>query len=219
MRFTSLLFPLLAACGSPEPAPLHGDAGRGPPGGSRDAASPPGGSARRAGPAPMTLSSADPSALAEILAAAPPPPTGGPVLARIGTNTGEPPASPPPPSAAGSPAAPPRARIEVGAVRLQTDMSTPAIEKAARAQLYWDLVQRCRDPEGKILPPDAIRVEFNLDEEGTIAASTIVAIAADPRHSEAAACMQRELAAITFRAPAGARGLPTHVSATVPSVD
>jgi hypothetical protein len=163
----------------------------------------------------MTLRSADPNALAELLAAAPPPPSGGSVLHRIGTNTGEPPAL----SSAGPPAAPPRARIEIGAVQLQTDMSTPAIEKAARAQLYWDLVQRCRDPEGKLLPPDAIRVEFNLDEEGTLVTPTIVAIALDPRHSEAAACMQRELAGATFRAPAGARGLPTHVIATVPSVD
>ncbi|KYG05720.1 hypothetical protein BE21_03640 [Sorangium cellulosum] len=102
---------------------------------------------------------------------------------------------------------------------VQADMSSPAIEKAARAQLYWDLVQRCRGPDGKILPPDAVRVEFNVDAEGYIVVPTIIGSASDPRYDEAATCMRRELSGAAFRAPAGARGLPTRVDATVPSVD
>lgn len=209
---------LLPACSTPEPAPPDaGPASRAA--WSRDAMSPPG--ERAPGPgltAATAIGSAEPTALAEIVAAAGAAPraTGG-VAAKIGTDTGAPTSEPRPPASI----EPPRPRVEIGIPSLPDEMGSPAIEKAARAQLYWGLVQRCRDPAGKILPPDAIRVAFNLDGDGTIVVNTIVAEARDPRHDDAAACMRRELslAGATFRAPAGARGSATRVDATIPSVD
>ena len=62
-------------------------------------------------------------------------------------------------------------------------------------------------------------VEFNVDAEGYIVVPTIIGSASDPRYDEAATCMRRELSGAAFRAPAAARGLPTRVDATVPSVD
>jgi hypothetical protein len=38
--------------------------------------------------------------------------------------------------------------VPIGAVKVAGQRSTPAIEKAARAQLDWILVQRCRGPDG-----------------------------------------------------------------------
>ncbi|WP_434041420.1 MULTISPECIES: energy transducer TonB [Sorangium] len=218
-----VLLPLLAACERPEPAPpAQADAGAHAPW-TRDSAAPlapHSGSLRTAGAA--AVSSAEPEALEEILAAArqaAPRPGGGGTIAKIGTSTGVPEPSARPAASAPPPAPAPRSRVEIGAPAVQVDMSSPAIEKAARAQLYWDLVQRCRGPDGKILPPDVIRVEFNVDADGYIVAPTIIGSASDPRYDDAATCMRRELSAATFRAPAGARGLPTRVDATVPSVD
>ncbi|XXY13640.1 hypothetical protein WME88_35860 [Sorangium sp. So ce216] len=222
-----VLLPLLAACERPQPAP-PAQADAGPPAAwTRDVA--PSLADRSAGlrtAGPPAASSAEPDALEEILAAArqaAPRPGDGATAAKIGTSTGvpEPSARPaePPPQPAPAPAPAPRSRVEIGAPAVQADMSTPAIEKAARAQLYWDLVQRCRGPDGKLLPPDVIRVEFNVDAEGYIVAPTIIGSASDPRYDEAATCMRRELSGAAFRAPAGARGLPTRVDATVPSVD
>ncbi|WP_437477122.1 hypothetical protein WME75_27640 [Sorangium sp. So ce1014] len=218
-----VLLPLLAACERPQPAPpAEDDAGAHTPW-TRGAA--PSLSERsahpRTGGAPA-VGSAEPDALEEILAAAreaAPRPGDGASLAKIGTSTGLPAPSAPPPAPAPDPTPAPRSRVEIGAPMMPANMSSPAIEKAARAQLYWDLVQRCRGPDGKTLPPDAVRVEFNVDAEGYIVVPTIIGSASDPRHDEAATCMRRELSGAAFRAPAGARGLPTRVDATVPSVD
>jgi hypothetical protein len=211
------LLPLLAACARPDAAPTD-DAGSHPPS-TGDVAAPPGEPSAHHPPAGApAVSAAEPEALAELLAAArgaAPAPGDGATAAKIGTSTGV----PAPSASQGPPEPAPRPRVEVGAPLSQRDMSSPAIEKAARAQLYWSLVQRCRGPDGEMLPPDAIRVEFNVDAEGYIVVPTIIGSAADPRHDEAATCMRRELSGSAFRAPPGARGLPTRVSATVPSVD
>lgn len=216
-----VLLPLLVACEPPQPSPpAQADAGIHTPW-ARDRAAPlDDRSASLAGAPPV--SSAEPEALEEILAAArkaAPTPGDGATLAKIGTSTGVPEPSARPPQPEPQPAPAQRSRVEIGAPTMQVDMSSPAIEKAARAQLYWDLVQRCRGPDGKILPPDVIRVEFNVDADGYIVAPTIIGSASDPLYDDAATCMRRELSAATFRAPAGARGLPTRVDATVPSVD
>ena len=49
------------------------------------------------------------------------------------------------------------------------------LNRAARAQLYWDLVQGCRDPRGALLPHDAVALSFNIDAEGYIVPSSIAA--------------------------------------------
>ncbi len=108
--------------------------------------------------------------------------------------------------------------VKGGNVEMQ-GLPAHAIERATRAQLYYPLVMRCRDLDGKILPPDAIVLRFKIDEEGSIAPSSISAVAVDPRHESSANCMRRELSATPFRAPAAARGVATHVRATIPSVD
>ena len=185
---------------------------------SRQGAATPAGSAGAAGP--PVASALIASALDELLAAAPATksrPTGADGSAAIGEDTGRP---LPEGADAGASVEPARGpRVTVGAPQVQPPMSTPSIERAARAQLYWDLVQGCRDPAGKLLPADAVALTFNIDAEGYIVPSSITAVSADPRFAEAAHCMRRTLSATTFRAPASARGQPASVKATVPSVD
>jgi hypothetical protein len=221
------LLVLLAACPAPAPPEPEG----GPVAGEEAVAPPPPGSLApwsrpalelagdrggRAGPPP--LGSVVPKALEEIVAAAPsatPAATGEDGGTRIGTETGLPAVE----ARAPTEAAEPRTHVQIGAVKVAGQMSTPAIEKAARAQLYWILVQRCRGPDGNILPPDTITLSFNIDADGTILPASILATAAEPQYEEAAACMRKELSSAPFRAPPGARGQPTRVDATVPSVD
>lgn len=170
--------------------------------------------------AELTIATASPAALDELLAAAPKSPqetTDADGRSKVGTDTGAKETS----SRASVDKAPePKsARVSVGAVTLQPGMSSPAIERAARAQLYWPLVTRCKDEQGNILPPDSIRIRFNVDAEGYIQVPTIIVSTADARFEKAASCMRRELSTTSFRAPAAARGQASAIDATVPSVD
>lgn len=169
---------------------------------------------------PPVISSADPDALDDLIAAAPKAarrPTGADGGTLIGSDSGV------PAQASASASAPPEVHrppnVVVGAPTVQPGMPDTSIERASRAQLYWNLVQRCRDPQGKILPPDAIRLRFKIDVDGFIIPSSIIATAADPRFKPAADCMQRELSTAAFQAPAANRGSEGSVNATVPSVD
>lgn len=218
---------------SHEPAPaLSGSSPRGAPVFSRgSASSTPASLSPEANAGPAPLNSADPDALKELLAAAPkepPKPTGEDGKSAIGTETREregkgrkEPGAAAMPSASASAAAsaPLPLRVSVGAVTVQAAMATPSIERAAREQLYWPLVQRCRDKEGKILPPDSILVLFRVDPDGYIISSSISATPSAPELEDAAHCMRRELSAATFRAAPGARGTMTTVTMTAPSVD
>jgi len=171
---------------------------------------------------PAVVQTASPDALNEILAAAPaehPAPTGEDGGTKIATSTGvrraEPSAEPLAPEAA----PPKKPQVGIGTLTLEPEMASPAVEREGRAQLYWSLVQRCRDKDGKILPPDVITLHFTIDAEGYIQPATILATASNPRYEEAAHCMLRELSAASFRAPPSARGIVAPVTATVPSVD
>jgi hypothetical protein len=152
---------------------------------------------------PPVPTTADPAALEEILAAVP--------------------KTPPRPAADATSARPPEAtpagRVKVGEPSAAPDVSNPALERAARAQLYWPLVQRCHDRDGGLLPPEAVHVSFRLDADGYPVASTILATPRQPRFADAARCMERELGAATFRAPASARGRPHTFQTDVPAVD
>ncbi len=170
---------------------------------------------------PAVMGSVDPGALDDLLAATPKigaSPTGADGGTTLGATTGVPEGSAsvvePPPAEA--PRAP---RVVVGTPTVQAAMANPAIERAARAQLYWNLVQRCRDKDGKLLPPDAIAIRFTIDVDGYISPSSIVARAASPEHADAAHCMRRELSTATFRAPAATWGHVGAVRVTLPSVD
>jgi hypothetical protein len=169
---------------------------------------------------PIAPASADPAVLAELLGAAPRPAplagTGADGGTAVGTDTGV-------PEDAGvepRPAEPPRRpTISIGKVTTVADMSDPAIERAARAQLYWGLVQRCRGRDGQILPPEAVHLSFQLDLDGHLLAPTILAIPRDDRFKDAAHCMRRELSNATFRPPVSALGRVHQVDTDVPSVD
>ena len=219
-RLTPLVL-LLAACGrgADESTPAAPGAPPGAPSFSREAfalASVDGGAA--ALPVPTIT---DPRALDEILAAAPRPALvnadGGPSRETLlGTDTGV--ASDAGAARPGAPDSSKAARIHVGKVTIEPGMSTPAIERAARAQLYWPLVQRCRDRDGNILPAEVVHLTFHLDRDGYVIPATILAVGKEP-FADAARCMARELGMATFRSPAGARGTPVTVAMDVPSVD
>lgn len=181
-----------------------------------------------ASPPPATT--VDTSALDELLAAAPKgaaSATGEDGSSAIGTDTGVKPSdrdradAPKEPASQPSAKAPPPGSVKVsfGALSIQNEMSSASIEREARAQLYWPLVQRCRNKDGSILPPDVVTILFRIDEDGYIIGSSINATPSKPTYEDAAHCMRRELSAATFRAPVGARGLMTIVTMTVPSVD
>lgn len=166
----------------------------------------------------------EPGVLAEIVAAAPktlPVATDPDAGTLIGTETGVK-ADDGSPNALGSKGTGGRlaksTTIESGVVEVQ-GLPAHAAERILRAQIYHPLVNRCRDTEGRILPPDAIVLRFRINEDGNIEPSSISAIAADPRHENAANCMRRELSALAFRGPAAFRGSATSLRATIPSVD
>jgi hypothetical protein len=110
--------------------------------------------------------------------------------------------------------------VRPGAFKVETGMATPAIEREARAQLYYPLVTKCRDKAGKILPPDAVFLEFEIDVDGYIVPTSIATKAFQSEFQQAADCMRHMLAGLQFRGPPGARKVkPTTVKMTVPSVD
>jgi hypothetical protein len=170
---------------------------------------------------PAVIGSIDPAALDDLVAAAPKlvaNPTAVDGGTMIGADSGVE-AGPASPGEARAPEATPPSHVVVGAPTVQAAMANPAIERAARAQLYWNLVQRCRDKDGKILPPDAIVMEFAIDTDGYITPASIVATATSAEHAEAAHCMRRELSTATFRAPAATWGHASKVEVKLPSVD
>jgi hypothetical protein len=209
---------LLSAChrspAEPAGGGISGDAGV--PVFSREAFA---SAASDAGVDPPVATAVDPAALDEILAAAdrarPPPASDRGGL--VGSDTKTPADAGAPVQAAAQAAR--SATIRVGKVVVEPGMSSPSIERAARAQIYWPLVQRCRDREGGILPPEVVHLAFQIDRDGYIVPSTVVAIPKEPRFGDAARCMARELGTTSFRAPAAARGLPQNVATDVPSVD
>ncbi len=174
-----------------------------------------------------TPTKADPVALAELLRAAPdktPSPTGPDGGTLVGSETEvEPTKGSPDEVAAGAgttgPGQGPRAALRAGRMELRPQLSNVAIERAAREQIYWRLVQKCRDGKGEILPPDSITLVFTIRTDGSIDPASVGATAADKRYRAAAECVVREFSAIPFRGPEAALDQDTRVIATLPSVD
>lgn len=168
---------------------------------------------------PASSATVDPLAFDDFLKAAPHDPlapTGPDGGTLLGSDTGRP--------AGTAVIEEPQARekkglVQLGAVAVQAEMASTALEREARAQLYFPLVTRCKDRDGKVLPPDAVLLEFTIDGDGYIVPQNISATAVRPEHADAAGCMRRELSGLPFRGPAGARGQSAHVKMTVPSVD
>lgn len=170
---------------------------------------------------PAVPASADPAALDEILGAAPKatarPATGADGGTAVGADNGGRDDADAGPAGGADPKRQPR--VQVGKPTAEAELAGPAIEQAARAQLYWNLTQRCRGPDGRILPAEAVRVIFHLDLDGYLVPPSIVAQPKEERFAAAARCIARELSTTTFRAPPPARGRPHVISTDVPSVD
>lgn len=170
---------------------------------------------------PASTFTPDPLALADLLRAVPtsaPGPTDPDGGTLIGTDAG-PPTDASPVTVEDAPLRTKKSTVLLGPVAVQAEMASPAIEREARAQLYFPLVTRCRDKDAKILPADAIFLEFKIDESGYIVPQSISATAQDAAYKSAAECMRRELGSLPFRGPAGARGQQAQVKMTVPSID
>ena len=206
-----------AGCGKAEPRPAPASSAAASGGFDRDAWTR---NADAGSGEPAVPTTADPAALAEIVGAAPRsgarPSTGPDGGTAIGSDSGVPGDASAPIVSIEPEGAP---VVRVGALRQEPNISAPAIEAAARAQIYWGLTQRCRDAEGKILPPEAVRLFFRVDPDGYLIPGSIVATPRLDAHAAAAQCMSRELSATSFRAPPGARGAAHVLVADVPTAD
>jgi len=153
----------------------------------------------------------DPAALAELVAAAPGPPASSVALTLVGTDTGLATGT----SSQSSPslgATPPR-------VVPRPPLSSPALERAARAQLYWPLSQACRLPSGELPPADSVVLEFEIQADGSVYPGSVAASADDERYRSVAECVERVFSASGFRGPFEGRGSYTSVRIGWPSID
>jgi hypothetical protein len=164
----------------------------------------------------------DKLALQELIGAVPtsrPKTTGPDGGTLIGTETGEPkPVGVPTPDSADVPPQPPNA-LHAGPLGVQPTMSNPAIERAAREQIYWPLVQKCRGPKGEFLPPDSITLRFTIRTDGTVDPASVDAEADEDKYQSAAQCVVREFSSIPFQGPPSSFGATTRINAKLPSVD
>ncbi len=186
----ALLMLFCAACGHARDEPRAGAVGASSTFAREGFAPGPGdaGADPRTPGAPPVPASANPAALDEILAAVPrsgPGGTGSKEL--IGTDTGVPvdPGAGTQVGAGSGPDGvskerPRRAQITIGKVTHEAGVASASIERAARAQLYWPLVQRCREDGGALLPPEVVRLSFQLDREGYVVPSSILAVPREP---------------------------------------
>jgi len=164
----------------------------------------------------------DKLALQELISATPtsrPKTTGADGGTLIGTDTDErePVDAPVAPTGADAPQ-PPDALV-AGPLSVQPTMSNPAIERAAREQIYWPLVQKCRGPKGEILPPDSITLRFTIRTDGTVDPASVDAEADEEKYQSAAQCVVREFSSIPFQGPPSSLGATTRINAKLPSVD
>jgi hypothetical protein len=106
----------------------------------------------------------------------------------------------------------------MGRPRYQPLLSNPAIERAARAQIYWRL-RSCATASGDLPPPETIALSFTLRPDGTVDPATVGAKALEGDLEEVAECVARTFAATPFRGPAAAHGTSPSVIVLWPSVD
>lgn len=167
--------------------------------------------------AARSAETADPGVLAEILdhvpSASPRRPTGPDGGTLVGTDSGvegeELPEAPP---------ADERPPLRVGRERYDPLLSNPAIERAARAQIYWPLRQ-CKTPDGEPPPPESVALSFTLRPDGTVDPATVSAKAKNKALQPVAECVVRTFSTIVFRGPAAAHGTSPRVVVVWPSVD
>jgi hypothetical protein len=117
-----------------------------------------------------------------------------------------------------APPAPSRSRLRPGPMRVQPLLSNGAIERAARAQIYWPL-RECLDADGQLPPAESITLAFSLRPDGSVDPATVSASASEKRLEPVAECVVRRFSAGAFRGPAAARGTSARVVILWPSVD
>lgn len=157
----------------------------------------------------------DPAALDALVEAAPaeaPPPTGKDGLTSVGTDTGLPGEELAIPASTTAPA------VVGGEVQIQPQLSSPAIEREARAQIYWSL-RECKGPDGRVPPPESITLAFTLREDGTVDPASVIASADDEALQSTAECVLRAFSATPFEGPVATRRTPARIRITWPSVD
>ncbi len=176
-----------------------------------------------AAPVPVTDTpeQVNPQALVELLAATPSaqlPTTGPDGGTLVGSDTrlaaaGDGGAPPPPPLGM------PPVGMQVGDPEVLPLLSSPAIERAARELIYWNLMKNCRGPHGELPPPDMITLVFTIRSDSSIDPASVSATAADKRYESTAECVIREFSASPFRGPAATMRSSARIIVTWPSVD
>ncbi|HHH29865.1 MAG TPA: hypothetical protein ENK57_16175 [Polyangiaceae bacterium] len=167
-------------------------------------------------PQVATPSAPDPAALERIIDASSeqevPAATSEDGATAVGTDTGIPGDELPVPASTATP------RVMGGAVEIQPQLSSPAIEQQARAQIYWSL-RECKGPDGRPPPPESITLAFTLREDGTVDPASVLASADDESLQKTAECVLRAFSATPFEGPLAARRTPARIRITWPSVD
>lgn len=167
--------------------------------------------------APRSAELPDPMALAELMDRVPSAqrlgPTGPDGGTLIGSDSGvegdELPEVPPAAS---------HGRLRVGRPDFQPLVSNAAIERAARAQIYWHL-RKCTTPTGEQPPAESIVLSFHLRPDGSADPATVSAEAENAKLDSVAECVERTFAGIAFRGPAASLGTSPRVIIAWPSVD
>jgi hypothetical protein len=209
-RIAPLCALLLAAC--EDPGDLEPDAGLETPSVGLDAEAP-----DQAASTVRVADQPNPRALAQIVAAAPeghPSPTGPDGGTLVGTDTGVDGGAPVlrAPADAHEPG-------RSGPVRVEPLVSSPALERAARAQVYWALAQKCTTTDGKLPPPESIFLSFTIGSDGSVDPTSISVTSEDPSLATVVDCVLREFAATPFTVPAARGGARSTVLVAWPSVD
>jgi hypothetical protein len=106
-----------------------------------------------------------------------------------------------------------------GPVRVEPLVSSPALERAARAQVYWTLAQKCTTSDGKLPPPESIVLSFTIAGDGTVDPTSITVRSDDPALAPVVDCVLREFAATPFSVPAARGSARSTVLIAWPSVD
>ncbi len=114
---------------------------------------------------------------------------------------------------------PSKHHARMGKLSIQPLLSSPAIERAAREQIYWNLMRKCPGPDGQPPPPDTITLLFTIRGDGTVAPASVGATTSDKRYEKTAECVVREFSASPFRGPAATRWVSAKIIVTWPSVD
>ena len=157
---------------------------------------------------------ADPVALAQLVAKAPDEPassTGPDGRSELGSDTGE-------PMGEVAPLPSTLPELESSKAKVQPALSSPAIERAAREQIYWHF-RKCKAPDGRLPPPESITLFFIVRQDGVTDPASVSATVRDESLAPVAECIVREFSALPFEGPPGARRTTARVIVRWPSVD